>query len=97
MATEARPPAPARISTPWGAAKLVEQAVVAQRAGEKHFATVVELVETEKGEAFVRIAYSTGGAVRRGPVTLRARDLELLRAALEGQPRLAAALGCESA
>ena len=93
MATAARPPAAARISTPWGAATLVEQAVVAQRAGEKRFATVVELLETEKGEAFVRIAYSTGGAVRRGPVTLRARDLERLRAALEGQPRLAAALG----
>jgi len=97
MATASRTPAPARVSTPWGAATLVEQIVVAQRAGEKRFATVVELLETEKGEALVRIAYSTGGAVRRGPVTLRARDLERLRAALDGQPQLAAAIGLGAA
>ena len=33
------------------------------------------------------------GNVRRGPVTLRARDLERLRTELEARPRLAEALG----
>lgn len=70
-----------------------EQVTVPQRAGEKRFATVVELLETERGEPLVRVAYSTGGAVRRGPVTLRPRDLERMRAALADHPELASALG----
>ena len=65
-----------------------------QRAGVRRFATTVQLLESAAGEPLVRIAYSTDGVVRRGPVTLRARDLERLRAAVAGRPRLAAALGC---
>jgi hypothetical protein len=80
------------VATPWGAATVLERATVPQRAGEKRFATVVELLETERGEGLVRIAYSTGGSIRRGPVTLRPRDLERLRAALGETPGLAAAL-----
>jgi hypothetical protein len=76
---------------------VLEQATVLQRAGEKRFATVIELLGTERGESLVRIAYSTGGSVRRGPVTLRARDLERLRAALGETPRLAAALALGAA
>jgi hypothetical protein len=64
-----------------------------QRAGEKRFATVVQLLETGAGERYVRFAYTTGGAVRRGPVTLRARDLERLRTALVEHPGLAEAFG----
>ena len=41
----------------------------------------------------MRFAYTTGGSARRGPVTLRSRDLERLRAGLEGRPGLAEALG----
>ena len=93
MATTPRIRSTPRVATPWGAASVVEQATVAQRAGEKRFATVVELLRTERGEPLVRIAYSTGGSVRRGPVTLRPRDLERLRAALAEQPELASALG----
>jgi hypothetical protein len=81
-----------KTSTPWGAATLVEDLSVPQRAGEKRFATVVELLETEKGERLLRIAYSTGGVVRRGPVTLRGRDLDRLRAALAERPQLAEVL-----
>ena len=58
----------------------------------KRFASVVQLLETDRGERLVRFAYTTGGAVRRGPVTLRARDLERLRAALAEHPGLAEAL-----
>jgi hypothetical protein len=36
----------------------------------------------------VRFAYSTGGTARRGPVTLRARDLARLRDALVNCPGL---------
>jgi len=86
-----------RISTPWGVATLVEQVQVPQRAGEKRFASVVELLESERGERLVRFAYSTGGAARRGPVTLRIRDLERLRDALVKMPALAEALGMEGA
>jgi hypothetical protein len=93
MATTPRSETASRVATPWGAATTLQRVSVPQRAGEKRFATVVELLRTERGEELVRIAYSTGGAVRRGPVTLRARDLERLRAALREQPELAAALG----
>ena len=83
---------PKSIATPWGAAHSVEQLTLQQRAGEKRFASVVQLLETEKGERLVRFAYTTGGVARRGPVTLRLRDLERLRSALAEHPRLAEAL-----
>jgi hypothetical protein len=86
-----------KTATPWGAASLVEQLVLSQRVGDKRFASVVELLETDRGERLVRFAYSTGGAVRRGPVTLRAADLVRLRRSLAKTPELAAALGLEAA
>ena len=80
-------------ATPWGAAHPVEQLTLQQRAGDKRFATLVQLLETEKGERLVRFAYATDGTARRGPVTLRARDLERLRTQLKEHPELAEALG----
>jgi hypothetical protein len=85
------------ITTPWGRATLVERVALPQRAGEKRFSSVVELLEDERGERFVRFAYSTGGAARRGPVTLRARDVERLQGALAKAPELAAVLGLAGA
>jgi len=86
-----------KTATPWGTAKKLEQLTLPQRAGEKRFASIVELLETERGERLVRFAYATGGSVRRGPVTLRSRDLERLRAALAEHPGLAdAILGAEA-
>jgi hypothetical protein len=81
-----------RTSTPWGGAEKLEELSLPQRAGDKRFASVIELLLTDKGERLVRFAYSTGGSVRRGPVTLRARDLERLRAALAEHPGLAEVL-----
>ncbi len=78
----------AKTATPFGAATLVERVTLNQRAGERRFSSVVELLETDRGERLVRIAYSTEGVVRRGPVTLRARDLDRLRDALEKAPAL---------
>jgi hypothetical protein len=89
MATTARPKT---IATPWGAAHSVEQLTIQQRAGDKRFATLVQLLESEKGERLVRFAYTTDGVSRRGPVTLRLRDLERLRAALAEHPGLAEAI-----
>src|SRR5256712_10071418 len=80
-------------ATPWEAAHTVEQLTLPQRSGEKRFASVVQLLETEKGERDVRFAYTTGGVARRGPVTLRLNDLERLRAALPEHPELAQAFG----
>jgi hypothetical protein len=78
-------------TTPWGRATVVDELSLQQRAGDKRFASVVQLLEIS-GERLVRFAYATGGAARRGPVTLRARDLERFRAELAKHPELAAAL-----
>ena len=72
-------------TTPWGAATIVDEVRVQQRVGDKRFASVVELLEA-RGERLVRFAYATGGTARRGPVTLRARDLERLRVELRVDP-----------
>lgn len=81
-----------KTATPWGAAALVDELTLPQRAGEKRFASVVQLLEAPGGDRFVRFAYSTGGSARRGPVTLRLRDLERLRSALGDHPQLAEVL-----
>ena len=78
--------------TPWGAASVVDEVNVQQRAGDKRFASVVQLLEAG-GERLVRFSYSTGGVSRRGPVTFRARDLDRLRADLAKHPELAGFLG----
>jgi hypothetical protein len=82
-----------KTATPWGPAMLVEELTVPQRAGEKRFASIVQLLEGAKGERLVRFAYSTNGTARRGPVTLRARDLERLVSGLSTCPQLAETLG----
>jgi hypothetical protein len=83
----------AKAATPWGPAELLEEVKLAQRAGEKRFSSVVQLLEADGGERLVRFAYTTDGSARRGPVTLRLRDLERLRAGLAERPALAEALG----
>jgi hypothetical protein len=82
-----------QVTTAWGPAALVEEVRIPQAAGEKRFTTVFQLLDAGGREPLVRIAYTTGGVARRGPVTLRARDLKRLHAALAGAPALAAALG----
>ncbi len=80
------------VTTAFGKAEVAEEVTLKQRVNGKQFATLVQLLEDEKGEWLVRFAYSTDGTVRRGPVTLRAADLERLRAALKKTPKLAAVL-----
>jgi hypothetical protein len=82
-----------RAATPWGPATLVEELKLPQQAGEKRFASLVQLLETAGGERLVRFAYATDGVARRGPVTLRARDLQRLRGALAKHPGLRETLG----
>jgi hypothetical protein len=93
MPKTVRAPKPTTVTTPWGRATVLEELRVAQRVGDRRFETIVQLLEDGKGGDLVRFAYSTGGPVRRGPVTLRARDLERLRTELRSRPRLAEALG----
>lgn len=81
------------ITTAWGKATLVDEVRVQQRAGEKRFASLVQLLEDSKGDRLVRFAYTTDGVTRRGPVTLRGSDLERLRKALAEHDALAAELG----
>ena len=85
-----------KAATAWGEASIVDELTLPQRAGEKRFASVVQLLEGEKGERLVRFAYTTDGTARRGPVTLRERDLERLRAALAEHPELGKALGMQA-
>jgi hypothetical protein len=82
-----------KTATPWGPATLVEEAKLPQRAGGKQFASFVQLLEIDGGERLLRFAYTTDGAVRRGPVTIRVRDLEKLRRSLARQPGLIDVLG----
>ena len=82
-----------KAATPWGPAAILEEVKVQQQVGGKRFSSIVQLLETDGGEALVRIAYTTDGIARRGPVTLRPRDLERLRASLGADSALAEALG----
>jgi len=82
-----------KAATPWGSAALLEELTLRQQAGERRFVSLVQLLELSDGERVVRFAYSTDGVTRRGPVTLRGRDLERLRAGLAKRPLLAEALG----
>jgi hypothetical protein len=91
--TTKSPPKPATAATPWGSATVAEEAIVPQRVGDRRFAVVVQLLEASNGERLIRFAYTTDGSARRGPVTMRARDLERLRAALERAPVLKEVLG----
>jgi hypothetical protein len=98
MATDTKPKAektakPPKVATPWGSATLVEEVTLPQRAGDRRFASLVQLIENDKGERLVRFTYTTGGTARRGPVTLRPADLTKLRSALAQHPALAEALG----
>ena len=91
--TATQSPSARTAATPWGSAVVVEAAVVPQRVGDRRFSVVVELLETRAGESLVRFAYATQGSARRGPVTMRARDVERLRAALDRAPVLREVLG----
>ena len=81
-----------RAATPWGSATLVEELRLSQQAGDKRFSSLVQLLQTDKGERLVRFAYATDGVARRGPVTLRMRDVERLRSTLAKHPGLEEAL-----
>jgi hypothetical protein len=82
----------ADITTAWGKATLVDEVRLQQRAGDKRFASLVQLLEDGNGERLIRFAYTTDGLTRRGPVTLRSADLERLRKALAEHQALAAQL-----
>lgn len=74
--------------TAFGEATIAEQIVVDQ--GD--YQAMVELLDGEDGEQLVRFAYSTDGRVRRGPLTLREKDLAKIRKALTKTGRLREAL-----
>jgi hypothetical protein len=83
------------VTTPWGTARSIAEVVVPQCSSGKTgkaFSPVVQLLETRDGERLVRFAYRTEGTVRRGPVTVRVKDLARARAALERVPELRDAL-----
>jgi hypothetical protein len=81
-----------KTATPWGPAELVEELKLPQAAGQRRFSSVVQLLETAAGERLVRFAYSTDGTARRGPVTLRPRDVARLHDQLERRPGIKEAL-----
>lgn len=79
----------AAVATPWGKASVIEEVALEQDVGERAFSVLVQLLEDGAGRELVRFAYSSGGGVRRGPVTLRLDDLEQLGERMGGAPRLA--------
>ena len=81
------------VSTPWGKATVVEELEIGQAADGREFTSVVQLLSAPDGGRLVRFAYRTDGTARRGPVTLRAQDLEQLRDGLREHRELARALG----
>jgi hypothetical protein len=89
---EAKHPTVRTAATPWGPAEVVDEVTVPQRAAGKRFTVVAQLLQARDGEQLVRFAYATDGSARRGPVTMRARDIERLRAALERAPALGGVL-----
>src|SRR2546423_13108464 len=64
-----------KTATPWGSADVVEEVKIPQQAGDRRFASTVQLLETQKGERLVRFAYTTDGQARRGAVTVPGRGL----------------------
>lgn len=76
------------VTTPFGKAERHVTVKVPQRAGEHRYEIVAELLQTGRGEMLVRLAYSSEGRVRRGPITLRRADIQRLRAALDRHPQL---------
>lgn len=82
-----------KAATPWGDATVVEEVALPQRAGEKRFSSIVQLLEGPGGQRLVRFAYATDGTARRGPVTFRAADVVRLREAVRDRPLLAETLG----
>jgi hypothetical protein len=71
-----------KTATPWGPADLVDELTLPQRAGDRRFSSRVQLLRTAKGERLLRFSYATDGNARRGPVTLRERDVARLKAEL---------------
>jgi hypothetical protein len=81
-----------KTATPWGPATVVEEVSLPQTADDKEFASILQLLEIQNGERLLRFAYSTGGTARRGPVTIRVRDLAKLRRLLSKRRELAEAV-----
>ena len=77
-----------KAATPWGPAQVIEELQLQQRSGDRRFASIVQLLENDKGERLLRFAYTTGGTARRGPVTLRLRDVERLHTLLAEKPAI---------
>ena len=77
-------------TTAWGDADVVEEVRIKQTAGDREFESLVQLLEGGEGDKLVRFAYATDGTARRGPVTMRVRDLDRMRKALAKAPGLRA-------
>ena len=84
-----------QVATPWGRAALVEEVELEQEAGERRFGVLVQLLEDDGGDQLLRVAYTTDGVARRGPVTMRAAELQALRKLVRRKSGLVAALGLE--
>ena len=83
----------AKATTTWGQARVVDEVVLAQHVDERAFSSIVLLLELIESDTLVRFGYTIGDVAQRGPVTLRASDVESLRRALDEHPALAEAVG----
>ena len=86
-------PLPRPFALPWGSGEVVEEvSVPAAAEGHGWEPTVQLLAYADGGETLRFCYYDARGRFGRGPMLLRPEDVEPLRTALAGAPRIRALL-----
>jgi len=79
------PPLPRPFAFPWGRGQIVEEV----RTRGEHHVPAIQLLEYEGGGLSIRFCYyDHRGRFQRGPLLVRAEELDSLRAELARAPRL---------
>jgi hypothetical protein len=77
------------VKLPWGKAVTEEEVAVAGGGGgERPIQVGIARLRTEEGEDLLRFFYRSADRIVRGPLTLRAAELDELAAALREVPSL---------
>jgi hypothetical protein len=86
-------PLPRPFAFPWGSGEVVEEASVPATAEAHAWEPTIQLLAYAEGGETLRFCYyDARGRFGRGPMLLRPEDVEPLRAALAGAPRIRALL-----
>jgi hypothetical protein len=77
-----------RVQLPWGPATVEEETTIAASAKERELELGVARLSGADGEQMLRFFYRTEGRTARGPLTLRAGEIDALARELRKQPAL---------